>query len=592
MCLLLSAGFIFCYAYTRVDVSERAREIALKRNNHRLSKRSIQENDDEITKEDLLLLQPGESLELTKQLPTSQGILVEKLQETYKGIPVLDGIVTIEINNNGELTGDASGTLIQDIERDIDNNIQRLTKEQALEIAISKEDDDHRRSEIEVQQIQEWIYPSNDSVARVTYFVQYVIDSMPVKRPTMIIDAVSGDILMRYNAIETATCGSSSIYGTGGNVKMGEIEYGKEPYCIEPSQQCFLENRYVRVVSMRHSMKENNFTQETIRFDCDSYPDDAENGASSPALDAFFYGTTVAKMYEEWIGKTPLNDKIVLRVHFGEGFDNAMWNGQNCSFGDGDIDFYPLVSLDVVGHEIGHGVVEQNSRAFYFNQSGGINEAFADIMGISAVAYFNESSIKWKLATDITKDMPFLRSFDDPSSEVNSSSINHVDNFTSDLRPHAASGVFRLAFYTIVAKHNVSFKNAFRAFDRANKLYWHHLSTFQQAGCGVMKSAYDLGQNVEAYRMGFQTVGVGECRMEDHIRSLVAKRFYTGIIITNESNPLFKYEAPAWAVNVTVKIVGASDGVGIIVTNTSNTSSNDSYEIARGETQVEFDVSG
>ena len=41
------------------------------------------------------------------------GNTVERLQETYLGVPVLDGVVTAKKNQGGQLTGDATGTLIQ-----------------------------------------------------------------------------------------------------------------------------------------------------------------------------------------------------------------------------------------------------------------------------------------------------------------------------------------------------------------------------------------------------------------------------------------------------------------------------------------------
>ena len=91
---------------------------------------------------------------------------------------------------------------------------------------------------------------------------------------------------------------------------------------------------------------------------CDEPQEDIVNGGYSPTLDLFFYGTTVAKMYEDWIGGTLLKGKILLRAHYGLRWDNAVWNGNNCSFGDGFMSFYPLTSIDIVGHEIGHGLQE------------------------------------------------------------------------------------------------------------------------------------------------------------------------------------------------------------------------------------------
>jgi len=97
---------------------------------------------------------------------------------------------------------------------------------------------------------------------------------------------------------------------------MGMRTYGSMPYCLTPTiknETCYLENEYVRVVDMLNN--DNSTITETASFLCDLGYGDSINGAFSPATDAFFHGTVVAKMFEEWFGETPLLDKIVLVVH-------------------------------------------------------------------------------------------------------------------------------------------------------------------------------------------------------------------------------------------------------------------------------------
>ena len=66
-------------------------------------------------------------------------------------------------------------------------------------------------------------------------------------------------------------------------------------------------------------------------------------------------------MYQEWYGINPLKTDLTLRVHYGDGFENAFWDGKQMTFGDGADIFYPLVSLDVTAHEVSHGFTEFNS---------------------------------------------------------------------------------------------------------------------------------------------------------------------------------------------------------------------------------------
>ncbi len=67
---------------------------------------------------------------------------------------------------------------------------------------------------------------------------------------------------------------------------------------------------------------------------------------------------------------------------FGDQFDNAFWNGSYMVYGGGTKTTRPFASsLDVVGHEMTHGVIEHSSNLLYVGQSGAINEAAADYFG-------------------------------------------------------------------------------------------------------------------------------------------------------------------------------------------------------------------
>ena len=70
------------------------------------------------------------------------------------------------------------------------------------------------------------------------------------------------------------------------------------------------------------------------------------------------------------------------RVHYGNGYVNAFWDGTKMTYGDGDgVEFGPLVSLDVAGHEMSHGVTENTAGLTYSGESGGLNESTSDIFG-------------------------------------------------------------------------------------------------------------------------------------------------------------------------------------------------------------------
>jgi Zn-dependent metalloprotease len=70
-------------------------------------------------------------------------------------------------------------------------------------------------------------------------------------------------------------------------------------------------------------------------------------------------------------------------VHFNERYDNAFWNGSQMVYGDGDGQLFNrfTISIDVIGHELTHGVTQYEAGLAYKGQSGALNESFSDVFG-------------------------------------------------------------------------------------------------------------------------------------------------------------------------------------------------------------------
>ncbi len=76
-------------------------------------------------------------------------------------------------------------------------------------------------------------------------------------------------------------------------------------------------------------------------------------------------------------------------VHYQKGYDNAFWNGKQMVYGDGDEDLPPsdrifnrfTIAIDVMGHELTHGVTQFEAGLVYFGQSGALNESMSDVFG-------------------------------------------------------------------------------------------------------------------------------------------------------------------------------------------------------------------
>ena len=75
--------------------------------------------------------------------------------------------------------------------------------------------------------------------------------------------------------------------------------------------------------------------------------------------------------------------ELVASVHYQEQYDNAFWDGQQMVFGDGDGTYFNdfTSSVDVIGHELTHGVTQYTAGLTYVTQSGALNESLSDCFG-------------------------------------------------------------------------------------------------------------------------------------------------------------------------------------------------------------------
>ncbi|WP_199886140.1 M4 family metallopeptidase [Pseudoalteromonas sp. T1lg23B] len=297
---------------------------------------------------------------------------------------------------------------------------------------------------------------------------------------------------------------SAEATGPGGNTKIGRYEYGTDYPALVVTQiddTCYLENDKVKTVTMESGSE----PIDAFSFACSHNTHKEINGAYSPLNDAHAFGTAVYDMYYDWYNTAPLTFKLLMRIHAGSGWENATWNGYAMTFGDGADRFHPLVTLDIVSHEVSHGFTNQNSDLIYYGQSGGMNEAFSDIAG-DAAEYYLRGSNDWLIGGDMTKTEDALRYFETPSNDGRS--IDHASQYYDGIDVHHSSGVFNRAFYLLSNTNGWNVRQAFDLMVRANQQYWVASSNFEDGACGVINSAIDLSYNAHDVIQAFQTVGI------------------------------------------------------------------------------------
>lgn len=152
-------------------------------------------------------------------------------------------------------------------------------------------------------------------------------------------------------------------------------------------------------------------------------------------------------------------------VHYGEEYNNAFWNGTQMVYGDGDGEIFQRFTkcIDVVGHELTHGVTQYEAALEYEGQAGALNESFSDVFGsMVKQKEFNQTVDKadWLIGAGLfakkVKGVA-LRSMKEPGSAYNDPTIGkdpqpgHMKNYmktTSDNGGvHINSGIPNRAFY-------------------------------------------------------------------------------------------------------------------------------------------------
>ncbi len=159
---------------------------------------------------------------------------------------------------------------------------------------------------------------------------------------------------------------------------------------------------------------------------------------------------------------------LIATVHYRNKYDNAFWNGNQMVFGDGDGSIFNrfTIAIDVIGHELTHGVTGETAGLEYMNQPGALNESVSDVFG-SMVKQYSQNPKQTSAQADwligaglLTPDIKgiALRSmkapgtaYDDPVLGGKDPQPAHMDNYdktnSDNGGVHINSGIPNHAFY-------------------------------------------------------------------------------------------------------------------------------------------------
>jgi len=323
---------------------------------------------------------PGRTLHGADQSYASRDVIVDadgaehvRVERLYKGLRVIGGDMVVHSNRSGAFV-DASRTLNQPLALDIRGRIGAVEALRAAQAA-------HAGSAAGAPQLVVYARGERPQLAWDVRLDSDMEDDTPSELH-VIVDAHSAAILETWDDVQTAPA-----VGTGKSLFVGDVPVTTE------SGASFTMKDNTRGGSSTVDMKNRGFGAGTIFSDADNtWGNNTTSDRATVAVDAHYGIGLTWDYYKNVHGRNGIaNDGVGAnsRVHYKRNYANAFWS-DSCfcmSFGDGNSSIKPLVSIDVAGHEMTHGVTSRTAGLIYSGESGGLNEGTSDIMGTNVEFY-------------------------------------------------------------------------------------------------------------------------------------------------------------------------------------------------------------
>lgn len=406
------------------------------------------------------------------------GYTHEKYQQFFKGLKVEFGIAIVHSKNgkaklvNGELYAVEGLNLQPSLDRE-----QGLTKAIQYIGAQAYLWEDEQQS-----QIMEYQKPVGDMVllpnlltGSATLAYKYdIYATNPISRNEVYVDANTGQILLTNAIIKHA-------HQLVSDKDLRQKKEKIEKLILVPGNA---DTRYSGAREIEttfdgtnYVLRDNTRGNGILTYNCEDtqtyqnvdFVDNDNNWTSAEhdnvfkdngALDAHWGAEITYDFWGNIFGRNSFdNNGAAIRsyVHHGN-YNNASWNGQVMTYGDGtNGGFDILTSIDVCGHEIGHAVCTYTANLVYSYESGAMNEGFSDIWGACIEHYGRTGGLTaprpnavWLIGEDLTPSA--LRSMSNPNLHGNPDTYGGTYWYTGtgdNGGVHTNSGVLNHWFYIL-----------------------------------------------------------------------------------------------------------------------------------------------
>jgi Zn-dependent metalloprotease len=274
---------------------------------------------------------------------------------------------------------------------------------------------------------------------------------VPLYRANVFVDASTGAILDEQNLICTTDVPASALTKYSGTQTMTVDQQTASQYRLREVS---------RGLGVETYNMNNTTTYSATDFTNTSTAWTSTVQFQQVATDAHFGCEVTYDYYWNQHNRNSIDNggyKLLSYVHYSTNYNNAFWDGQRMTYGDGNgTTFTPLTGLDVCGHEVSHGLTSNTGNLTYSYESGALNEGNSDIFGTCIENFGRPSQWDWKIGKEITPNNLGLRDMQNPSAAAYADPDTYMGTYwytgTADNGGvHTNSGVYNFWFYLLTA---------------------------------------------------------------------------------------------------------------------------------------------
>ena len=509
---------------------------------------------------------PRKSFKVSGIHTDNLGITHIKAMQHYKGIEIYGSESILHIDTQKERFTGSFCIMQQDIP---------VTPRTNIAMALQKTKDDLKRVTVyreltpKEKKFLQYESPEYSLVIFNKGEMEYTLTWVVTIRPNFIeewkyfIDASSGEILRKFNNTNNDGPMTGTGYDLNNVIRTFDVYLDQGTYYMYNSSEDMYNPDTEEGVIL--TLNANNTSATDLNY---SYITSADNTWNNPtAISAHYHASLTYNYFNTTFGRNSINGQggnIISFVNVSEDdgsqMENAFWNGQAIFLGNGGDNFKPFAgALDVIAHELGHGVVSNSANLEYYGQSGAMNESYADIFGSMV------DREDWKVGEDVTKTSfspsGALRDMENPHNGGDNTKPYWQPAHMSEIYlgtqdnggVHRNSGIGNHAYYLYATA--ITKNKAENVFYRALTEYLTTTSQFTDWRIAVIQSAMDLfgASSQEAVKAAeaFDAVGIRDESPVDDTEDVETNPGLDYLLSydTSDSDPATLYTSSVTATN-------------------------------------------